>query len=115
MQMRGDLHLAPLAELLALDDAAFRQRFAGTPVKRLGRSRFLRNVLVAAGNADDPALLPRVTGLLDDESPLVRGMAVWALGRLADPARIVAEMARRAGGEPDASVRAEWDAVSGGA
>lgn len=115
MQMRGDLHLAPLADLLALDDATFRQRFAGTPVKRLGRSRFLRNVLVAAGNADDPALLPRVTGLLDDESPLVRGMAVWALGRLADPARIATETARRAGGEPDASVRAEWDAVSGGA
>ena len=73
----------PLAELLQLDDAAFRARFAGTPVKRTGRDRFVRNVLIAAGNSGDATLVPQVEALLGDASPLVRAMAVWALSRLA--------------------------------
>lgn len=77
-----------LAELATLDDAAFRLRFAGTPVKRTGRARFLRNVLIAIGNSGDPTLAPMVVERLDDDSPLVRGMAVWALALLA-PARFV--------------------------
>ncbi len=110
LEMREDLHLAPLAELLALDDAAFRKRFAGTPVKRLGRARFLRNVLVAAGNADDQDLLQQVRSLLADESPLVRGMAVWALGRLGDATLFRSEAQTRQAAETDAGVRSEWDA-----
>ena len=73
----------PLAELLELDDAAFRARFRGTPIKRTGRDRFLRNVLIAAGNSGDAALVPEVETRLGDASPLVRAMAVWALSRLA--------------------------------
>jgi epoxyqueuosine reductase len=100
----------PLAELLELDDAAFRSRFAGTPVKRTGRDRVVRNALIAAGNSGDRSLLPIVERLLDDPSPLVRAMAVWALRRLADgQARL--EATRRMEGEMDANVRAEWAAV----
>lgn len=97
-----------LSDLLGLDDAAFRARFAGTPVKRTGRDRFVRNVLVAAGNSGDAALLEPVRALLDDASPLVRGMAVWALARLADGNTLQVERARRMATEPDDGVRAEW-------
>jgi epoxyqueuosine reductase len=97
----------PLAELLVLDDAAFRARFRGTPVKRTGRDRFLRNVLIAAGNSRDPSFVPLVEARLDDNSPLVRAMAVWALGRLA-PERLRALQPSFAAGEPDAAVRGEW-------
>jgi len=98
----------PLAELLALDDVAFRQRFAGTPVKRTGRDRVVRNALIAAGNSGDAGLLPAVESLLDDPSPLVRAMAVWALQRLATPQAQEAAKRRRAGRETDAAVLAEW-------
>jgi epoxyqueuosine reductase len=98
----------PLAELLGLDDAAFRTRFAGTPVKRTGRARFVRNVLVAAGNSDDLSLVEGVRRLLDDASPLVRGMAVWALARLTTESELRAEFKRTFEGERDESVRSEW-------
>ncbi|MBM3524215.1 MAG: tRNA epoxyqueuosine(34) reductase QueG, partial [Alphaproteobacteria bacterium] len=98
----------PLATLLALDDASFRSLFRGTPVKRTGRDRFLRNVLIAAGNAGDPALEPAVARLLDDPAPIVRAMAVWALGRVVDPERWSGERARRESREADPFVRAEW-------
>jgi epoxyqueuosine reductase len=98
--------LPPLADLLVLDDAAFRARFAGAPVKRTGRDRFLRNVLIAAGNAADPALVKPVRARLADPSPLVRGMAVWALSRLA-PALLAVESARMAD-ETEADVLDEW-------
>jgi epoxyqueuosine reductase len=104
---RDDLTAPALADLAALDDSAFRARFAGSPVKRIGRDRFVRNVLIAVGNSGEAALRPLVEKLLDDPSPLVRAMAVWALRRL-DPARY-AELARaRIPCETDASVRAEW-------
>lgn len=109
MSMRDELRLAPLVELAALDDAAFRARFAGTPVKRTGRDRFVRNVLVAIGNSGDTALLAAATRLLGDYSPLVRGMAVWACRRLLDAAgfeRLKSEWAPR---ETDPSVAEEWD------
>src|SRR5439155_13205445 len=67
-----------LAALAALDDAAFRGSFARSPVKRIGRDRFVRNVMIAIGNSAAPELLPSVTARLDDPSPLVRAMAVWA-------------------------------------
>jgi epoxyqueuosine reductase len=98
----------PLADLLALDDPGFRTRFSGTPVKRSGRERFVRNVLVAAGNSGDTTLLDAVRRLLDDGAPLVRGMAVWALGRLADRAEFDHERAQRLDREPDDGVRREW-------
>jgi epoxyqueuosine reductase len=98
----------PLAELLTLDDATFRTRFAGTPVKRTGRDRFIRNVLVAAGNANDPSLITGVTALLDDLSPLVRGAAVWALARIADDDEWSRQRARHLLHERDSTVIAEW-------
>jgi epoxyqueuosine reductase len=108
LSARADIGERPLAELLALDDAAFRALFAKTPVKRTGRDRFIRNVLIAAGNSGDATLVPAVRALLDDANPLVRGAAVWALAAL-DPAAFDSE-ARRAGAETDADVLAEWDA-----
>jgi epoxyqueuosine reductase len=100
----------PLGELLQMDDAAFRERFAGTPVKRTGRDRVMRNVLIAAGNSGDLSLAPAVQGLLDDASPLVRAMAVWALRRLTGDDVWQQAKARRAAGETDTAVQAEWAA-----
>ncbi len=101
---------APLSELLALDDAAFRTAFAGSPIKRTGRDRFIRNVLIAAGNSGDLSLLPQVTELLRDASPRVRAMAVWALRELLerDPAAMEELKAKHLAGEPDDAVRSEW-------
>ncbi|SOB91756.1 epoxyqueuosine reductase [Rhodobacter sp. JA431] len=73
----------PLAELLTLDDAAFRARFAGSPIKRIGRNRMVRNALYAAGNSGLAALLPPVQALLDDPDPTVAEAARWAHGCLA--------------------------------
>ncbi len=99
----------PLAGLLSLDDAAFRTRFRGSPIKRIGRDRFVRNALVAAGNSADPALLQDVLRLLDDASPLVRGMAVWAVRRLASAAKAADLKAKHYLREQDLSVLGEWD------
>jgi epoxyqueuosine reductase len=79
---RAELKDARLAELARLDDTAFRALFRKSPVKRIGRDRFVRNVLIAIGNSNDPTLVPEAMRLLDDASPLVRAMAVWALGQL---------------------------------
>jgi epoxyqueuosine reductase len=99
----------PIAELLALDDAAFRARFAGTPVKRTGRDRVVRNALIAAGNSGDPSLFPAVSRLAHDPSPLVRAMAAWAAPRLGT-ADAVAELRHRClDRETDDDVRAEWE------
>jgi len=97
-----------LADLLVLDDAAFRARFAGTPVKRTGRDRVVRNALIAAGNSRDMSLLPAVERLLDDASPLVRAMAVWALRQLGRAEAWDAARNHYMLREPDAAVRAEW-------
>lgn len=107
-QVSAETGNPPLSELLKLDEHQFRQRFAGTPVKRTGRDRFVRNVLVAAGNSGDAALLPLVRALLDDSSALVRGMAVWALLRLATQDEFDRERKRRAAVETDDGVIAEW-------
>ena len=106
LAVRAESNNPPLAELLALDDEAFRARFRGTPIKRTGRDRFLRNVLIAAGNSRDAALVSLVEARLGDESPLVRAMAVWALARLA-PRRFRALRAAH-GNDPDPAVRSEW-------
>ena len=106
LSVRPESDNPPLAELLVLDDAAFRARFRGTPIKRTGRDRFLRNVLIAAGNSDDKALAPLIEARLEDASPLVRAMAVWALSRLA-PQRFQALRGAHAN-DPDPAVRSEW-------
>jgi len=111
LSVRAESDNPPLAELLSLDDAAFRARFRGTVVKRTGRDRFLRNVLIATGNSGDKTLLPQIEGHLGDASPLVRAMAVWALSCLA-PARARALRASHAGAEPDQAVAAEWARAS---
>ena len=98
----------PLVELLALDDAAFRRRFAGTPVKRTGRNRVVRNALIASGNSGDRSLLARIIPLLDDASPLVRAMAVWAARRLSTEAELIPQKSRHEPHEADPEVRAEW-------
>jgi len=97
-----------LAELAALDDAAFRAMFAGSPVKRVGRDRFIRNVLIAIGNSGAPELLPAATARLGDASPLVRAMAVWALARLAAPDVVQRAAAEFLPHEADAAVAEEW-------
>ncbi len=102
-----------LADLLQLDDAAFREKFRGSPIKRIGRDRFLRNVLVAAGNAGNGSLAGPVAALLADTSPLVRGCAVWALSRLCAPHEWARLAAIHAPAETDPYVQSEWRAVSG--
>ncbi|KMO16699.1 4Fe-4S ferredoxin [Methylobacterium platani JCM 14648] len=101
LSARADLAAPALAELARLDDAGFRARFAGTPVKRTGRDRFLRNVLIAIGNSGDAALAGEALRLLDDPAPLVRGMAVWALARLG-------RLPPAPDDERDPDVLAEW-------
>ena len=83
LQARADLVAPDLAELAALDDAGFRARFAGSPVKRIGRDRFLRNVLIAIGNSADHSLLPAAAAHLDAPNPVVAEAATWAVARLA--------------------------------
>jgi epoxyqueuosine reductase len=104
---RAELTAPRLADLAALDDAGFREIFAGSPIKRIGRDRFVRNVLIAIGNSADARLADAAERLLDDAAPLVRGMAIWALARLA-PARFAALRAsRKSDADPD--VQQEWD------
>jgi epoxyqueuosine reductase len=99
-----------LAELAALDDVAFRRLFAGSPIKRTGRDRFLRNVLIAIGNAEpnDRQIVEAARRCLDDASPLVRAAAVWAFARLASAERFAAERAGRLAAETEPLVREEW-------
>jgi len=105
-ELKGPL----LSELAALDDAAFRQVFTASPVKRIGRGRFVRNVMIAVGNSGDKGLLPAVLGRLSDPEPIVRGAAIWALSRLApEQARTRAKAGLDA--ETDPEVEAEWQAI----
>ena len=106
---RAELEGPALAQLLRLDEEGFRTKFRASPVKRTGRDRFLRNVLIAAGNSGDPALATDVSRLLTDASALVRAMAVWALSRLADGAAFARARQRHLAGESDPSVRTEWE------
>ncbi|MEI9928400.1 MAG: tRNA epoxyqueuosine(34) reductase QueG [Sphingomonas sp.] len=104
---RAELVAPELADLLALDDAGFRQVFAGSPIKRIGRDRMVRNCLIAAGNSGSAALADPVAALLGDPAAEVRGAAVWALRRL-DAARWEAEREPRSAAESDSDVRREW-------
>lgn len=106
---RDDLRAPMLADLLELDDAAFRSFFSASPVKRIGRDRFLRNVLIAAGNSGDPGLVAQAGRLLGDPAALVRGAAVWALSQLLDAADLAQTLDRALAGESDPEVRSERD------
>jgi epoxyqueuosine reductase len=109
---RDGLRAPALAELAELDDAAFRALFSKSPVKRIGRARFLRNVLIAIGNSADIALAGCAERLLGDASPLVRGAAVWALAQLLDRAALARLAAAALPAEMDDDVRAEWRLAS---
>lgn len=107
---RAELAAPSLADLLALDDTGFRTVFAGSPIKRSGRVRMVRNALIAAGNSKDLALIAPITKLLEDTDPVVRGAAIWALAQL-DLAAAIAQRDARLIGETDAGVLAEWQAL----
>jgi epoxyqueuosine reductase len=104
---RPELTAPRLAALARLDDAAFRQMFAGTSIKRIGRDRFLRNVLTAIGNSGDAGLIAVARTCLNDPAPLVRASAVWAYARLAGD-EAAAEGKKRLPAETDPMVRDEW-------
>ncbi len=108
LQARDDLRSPSLASLLTLDDATFRTLFTGSPVKRIGRDRFMRNVLIACGNSGEPALIAAIEPHLADPSPLVRGAAVWALSELMDKEDFAALKLRHIAQESDADVLTEW-------
>jgi epoxyqueuosine reductase len=105
---RAEISAARLADLAELDDAGFRQLLAGTAIKRTGRDRFLRNVLIAIGNSGEAALAGVAQGRLSDPSPLVRAMAVWALARLLNADSFQLLRARHLPTESDPAVCAEW-------
>ncbi len=107
LSARDALKAPALAELAQFDDKAFRALFAKSPVKRIGRDRFMRNVLIAIGNSEDGSLATEAERLIADASPLVRGAAVWALGRL-DPQRLAALASAHHAMEADPDVREEW-------
>lgn len=109
---RAELTAPRLADLAQLDDAGFRELFRGSPIKRVGRDRFVRNVMIALGNSPDDGARSAVLARLDDESPLVRAMAVWALSRHCEPAAFAEARRARYEAEADDDVRREWDEVS---
>ena len=112
---RAELTAPRLSDLARLDDAAFRELFRRSPIKRTGRDRFVRNVLIALGNsggAGDPQAVSAATSLLDDDSPLVRAMAVWALAQLLSAAEFAKVREARLPGEIDSAVAAEWGTPS---
>ena len=111
LHARAELKTPGLDELAALDDATFREVFSGSPIKRSGRTRFVRNVCVAIGNSADARLVPSLLRLMDDEAPDIRGAAIWALARL-DPDRFEAEKAARMSEETDPGVVAEWEGAA---
>jgi epoxyqueuosine reductase len=107
---RDALREPTLAELARLDDASFRALFAKSPIKRIHRDRFVRNVLIAIGNSGDVSLASEAEALIDDTSPLVRGAAIWALRRLG-PHRLAALAAAHRHAETDSTVAEEWAAA----
>jgi epoxyqueuosine reductase len=105
---REELRAPALAELARLNDPAFRAYFSKSPVKRIGRDRFVRNVLTAIGNSAERSLVELAEQLLGDESPLVRGAAVWALSQLTEQEQFAVLASKTMPSETDECVRAEW-------
>jgi epoxyqueuosine reductase len=110
LRARDDLRAPALADLAAFDEAKFRSFFAGSPIKRIGHARFLRNVLIAIGNSASAALLSMAEARLSDPEPLIRGAAVWAVRRLAAPDHADALRLAFLPREGDITVRPEWTA-----
>ncbi|TLP43152.1 tRNA epoxyqueuosine(34) reductase QueG [Cohaesibacter sp. CAU 1516] len=108
LQARDDLKAPALRDFLGLDDAAFRAHFTGSPIKRIGRNRFLRNVLIAAGNSAETSLVAAIESHLIDTDPVVRGAAIWALGRLLSTQQLEQWAGRLAVEETDPYVQQEW-------
>lgn len=108
LQARADLMEPDLSFLLSLDDPTFRTFFSGSPVKRIGRNRFVRNCLIAAGNSGSGDLVPACRTLIGDTAPEVRGMAVWALSRLLPQADFAKLRQAYLPAETEAEVRREW-------
>ena len=108
LRAREDLVSPGLDDLAVLDDAAFRKLFVGSPVKRVGRDRFVRNVLIAIGNSGNPDFISVAEHLLNDPSPLVRAMAVWALSQLLDVEEFQKQRLAHDRHESDLAVKAEW-------
>ncbi|WP_119388639.1 tRNA epoxyqueuosine(34) reductase QueG [Taklimakanibacter lacteus] len=108
LKARADLIAPKLAELARLDDQAFRKLFSASPVKRSGRDRFIRNVLIAIGNSGDAELAAEAESRLADQSALVRAMAVWALSRLLPERDFARLRERHAAQETDDAVLTEW-------
>ena len=106
---REDLSLPLLEDLLCLDDLSFREKFSGSPIKRIGRDRFIRNVLIAMGNSRAKTPTVDFLNLLDDSSNIVRAMAVWALGRMISGKKLKTLSAPYLKVETDANVLEEWD------
>lgn len=104
---RAELVAPEIADLLCLDDGGFRKLFSGSPIKRTGRNRFIRNVLIAAGNSGNIAHSGQVAKLLDDADPIVRGAAIWALAQI-DKIRFSAERQSRMAHEKDEAAKSEW-------
>ena len=98
-----------LSKLSKLNDQEFRKFLSLSPIKRIGRDRFLRNVLIAIGNSNDKKLAENALNNLKDDSPLVRGAAVWAVKKLLDHNEIIKIKAKHIINEKDNSVIAEWD------
>ena len=109
LEARLELKWPQLADLVQLDDAAFRAVFSGSPVKRLGRNRFVRNVLIAIGNSGISELVVFVEARLVDESPIVRAMAVWALARLLPTQNFQQIRLHHEKRETDTEVLKEWN------
>ena len=108
LKARSELQAPRLSDLAALDDAAFRALFRKSPVKRIGRDRFIRNVMIAIGNSGDVSLVDAAQKALMDESSLVRGAAAWALSQLLPRDAFATLASIHGANEPDPEVRAEW-------
>lgn len=105
---REELQAPSLADLVELDDAGFRTLFRKSPVKRTGRDRFIRNVLIAIGNSGDPSLAEKAEILIGDASPLVRAAAIWALAKLLPAQRVATLADKHLPCEKNECVREEW-------
>jgi len=106
---REELKTPRLAELIALDDKTFRSMFSGSPIKRIGRDRFLRNVVIAVGNSGSEDFSQALVGLLRDRSALVRAAVVWSLSRILEPRKFKSLKNRWISAEADPDVKREWN------
>lgn len=110
LQARDDLLEPDLADLVILDDHKFRTLFSGSPIKRIGRNRFIRNVLIAVGNSGKADLARFAADLFSDADPIIRGTAVWAYSQLANRNDFILQYDTHIYAEPEADVLQEWQA-----